>query len=197
VTPLNTLRRRLSSQEGFTLTEFLVVMVIIGILITIAVPSYLDRRMKAHDLVAQTDARTLLRFVQACATEYGRYTDPDPSDTEYFCDDRPGIGQAYSGEPPPADPAELEVWFNRMTHIRYGWGRGEVELDPCQEDQQVQNPAADPSWSCAPGEEGFFIIAKSRSGNFFYLRKMISGEGDLDQLCTTGGLGDCRPDGTW
>jgi prepilin-type N-terminal cleavage/methylation domain-containing protein len=193
---LTSLRQRLRSEQGFTLTELVIVMVILGILILIATPSYIDRKIRAQDVVAQTDAGALLRYVEACATEYGRYVDPNPADTEYYCDDRPGIGQAYSGQTPPADPGELQVWFDNLTHLRYGWGPGEVELDPCQEDQQLQNPAADPSWSCAAGEEGFFIIAKSRSGNFFYYRKVI-GSGSLGQLCTTAGIGACRSDGTW
>jgi prepilin-type N-terminal cleavage/methylation domain-containing protein len=196
-TPLAILGQRIRSERGFTMTELLIVMVILSILFMLAVPSYLDRRIKAQDVVAHTDARSLLRFVEACATEYGQYVDDDPTDTEYFCDDRPGIGEAYSGEVAPSDPAELQVWFDALTHLRYGWGPGEVELDPCQEDQQVQNLAADPAWSCGAGEEGFFVIAKSRSGNFFYLRKIIGAGGGIDQLCTTAGIGACRGDGTW
>jgi prepilin-type N-terminal cleavage/methylation domain-containing protein len=196
-TPFATLGQRIRSERGFTLTELLIVIVILGILIAIGVPSYLDRRAKAQDVVAQTDARSLLRFVEACATEYGEYVDDNPGDTEYFCDDRPGIGEAYSGEVAPSDPAELQAWFDGLTHLRYGWGPGEVELDPCQENQQAQNVAADPAWSCAEGDEGFFIIAKSRSGNFFYLRRIIGAGGGIDQMCTTAGIGACGNDGTW
>jgi type II secretory pathway pseudopilin PulG len=176
------------------MTELLISMIIIGILILLAVPSYLERRIRAQDLVAQTDARSLLRYVETCATEYGQYIDPNPGDTEYYCDDRPGIGQAYSGETPPLDPGELQVWFDRLTHLHYGWGPGEVELDPCTENQ---DPPGDSSWSCGAGEEGFFIIAKSRSGNYFYLRKLIGGDGGIDQLCAYAGYGGCRDDGTW
>jgi hypothetical protein len=155
----------------------------------------LRSRVVAQDLVAQTDARTLLRYVETCATEFGQYVDDNPGDTEYTCDDRPGIGEAYSDQTAPADPAEMAAWFDALTHLRCGWGPGQVELDPCQENRQNQNPAAGPSGSCAPAREGFFIVAKSHSGNFFYLRKLIGSGPGIDQFCTTAGRADCGSSG--
>ena len=54
------IKTRLSSEEGFTLIELLVVIVILGILVAIAVPSYLSLRGNAQVAAAKSNVRSAI-----------------------------------------------------------------------------------------------------------------------------------------
>ena len=67
------LRQRLSHQEGFTLIELLIVIVIIGILLAIAVPSYLGFKTRANNRAAQSDVREAIPVAEAYYSDNGTY----------------------------------------------------------------------------------------------------------------------------
>jgi type IV pilus assembly protein PilA len=65
--------RRAQGEKGFTLIELLVVVVIIGILIAIAIPLYLNYKKGANDKGAQSDLRGAVSVLEQCSTDNGAY----------------------------------------------------------------------------------------------------------------------------
>ena len=71
---LDRMQKRLAREEGFTLIELLVVIVIIGILLAIAVPSYLGFKDRAETRRPQANIRAAVPSAEAYFADNGNYT---------------------------------------------------------------------------------------------------------------------------
>src|SRR4051794_41774882 len=73
ISVLTTIRKRLNSDEGFTLVELLVVILIIGILAAIAIPSFLNQKGKGEDAAAKSSARSAQTALETYYTDNQTY----------------------------------------------------------------------------------------------------------------------------
>ncbi|WP_375480193.1 prepilin-type N-terminal cleavage/methylation domain-containing protein [uncultured Jatrophihabitans sp.] len=64
---------RAEGDRGFTLIELLVVVVIIGILIAIAIPLYLNYKKGAADKSTASDVRNAINVIEQCNSDNGKY----------------------------------------------------------------------------------------------------------------------------
>jgi type IV pilus assembly protein PilA len=88
------IKNRMASEQGFTLIELLVVIVILGILVAIAVPSYLSFRGNASQAAAQANVRSAIPAAE------GYYQDPAAGNGSYT-----GLTKAaLAAQAPGVDP---------------------------------------------------------------------------------------------
>jgi prepilin-type N-terminal cleavage/methylation domain-containing protein len=75
---------RLTGEKGFTLVELIIVLLILGILLTIAVPAYLSFKDRSYKTAAKADVAQVLRSVISYGSDNfpNSTNDPDASTTD-------------------------------------------------------------------------------------------------------------------
>ena len=115
---MNRLHRRLASSEGFTLIELLVVIVIIGILLAIAIPSYLGFRKQAQDTAGKANVREAVpsaeSFYATNSTYVGHDDDRPQGDRQRPLADRHGrVRERVDLLPEGCGPGERDLVLRR------------------------------------------------------------------------------------
>lgn len=131
--------RSIRGEQGFTLVELLVVILIIGILSAIALPAFTHQRERAQDTDAKTSVVTAVKALEAWRTEHDDFEGVTPGDLERI---EPTLSRARNlSVRPDGDTYEVSVASasgtsgggpfrirrdesGKMTHRCDGGGRG-------------------------------------------------------------------------
>src|SRR5256885_9156702 len=102
---IQSLRARRRDEEGFTLIELMVVVLIIAILIAIAIPTFLGARERAQNRAAQSNARNALTAEKTIYTDAQSYTSVSATLTGV----EPSLNFVTDAAPATATPNQVAV----------------------------------------------------------------------------------------
>ena len=144
-------------ESGFTLTELAIGMLVIGILASVAVPSFLGARNNAYDKEAQASLIAVLNAADIHYANQGDFSDASSA----------GCGSESSATALAADIQKLEPGIDAV-------GGATTSSNPL-----VVSVDAKPTWSTnqeSLGCQAFYATALSRSGSCWIVRKTVEGK---------------------
>jgi len=150
---LKTLKRIIRREGGFTLTELAVAMLVVGILSSIAVPSFLGARNNAYDKEAQSSVDAALVAAMSHYAQYGDFSDSMTA-------------TCASSTTFPADLQKLDPNIDMVLAATASTGPRVVSVQ-AKETFNSNNESL--------GCQGFFATALSRSGTCWIGRTLVEG----------------------
>jgi general secretion pathway protein G len=120
---LNPVRRRFSA--GFTLIELMVVLVIIGVLAALIVPSVLERADDARSTAAKTDVNNLMQALKLYKLDNQRY--PTSEQGLQALQAKPSTGPIPGNWKPYLDKLPNDPWGHPYQYLNPGI-KGEIDV---------------------------------------------------------------------
>ena len=105
--------RETRDDKGFTLIELMVGVFISGVLLAIAIPTFLGARQRAEDRSAQSSLRNAMSAAQVIYTDKALYTDATPAAlklAEPSLTYAPAVGTASTGPKDICNAATATTW---------------------------------------------------------------------------------------
>jgi general secretion pathway protein G len=118
---MRNLRERMHAERGFTLIELMAVLMILGILVSIALPNFIGQKEKGEDVTAQADARNVLAAVESCHTETQAYDECDTLAELTAADSNPNVALTDDVE---KRAGAVSISATEKTYSIVGYSRG-------------------------------------------------------------------------
>jgi general secretion pathway protein G len=111
--------------RGFTLIELMVVLVILGVLAALVVPSVLSRADDAKVTAAKADVAALMQALKLYKLDNGRY--PEQQQGLQALVQRPSVGTVPTNWRPYLDKLPADPWGRPYQYLNPGL-RGEIDV---------------------------------------------------------------------